>query len=407
MPSGGSSSTAPPALSIDEGSSRRRSRCRVPLLWMAASCAMFFVVAFVLIRSNTLSLIRQPANATTLNNVVSRPSDGGGRPNNVTATTTESKLFPRPMNLLRRNASLLIQNYQSLADLMQKSSAESPCSCINRNKPECCQRAVLRSHKMGVELIGAIRKSGAIKPRQYVRPFGKFKGDKLANYSYLNKLKRFKERILGGTGYQRQQSESDFRVILVVRNIYDACVSGYLYHKGGHECWLGVNGEPREDMHLLSGWYWFIKSFRIEPKNRTLCQFLKDESEELGMRAYIEYVFRAKYALLLANYALAREFQFFHDRTRAVCFSALTSSADLLAQKLDDMLDFLYGPSNPSRRREVNGTLLASVTGYSGGHATSTDPGLRERLRGIVRKIDATYYGGDIEWFDSIFECNL
>ena len=42
---------------------------------------------------------------------------------------------------------------------------------------------------------------------------------------------------------------------------------------------------------------------------------------------------------------------------------------------------------------------------YDGGHATSHDPTLRQRLLKIIKQIDREYYNNDIAWLHSILPC--
>ena len=36
---------------------------------------------------------------------------------------------------------------------------------------------------------------------------------------------------------------TDYRHVVIVRNMFESIVSGFLYHKSGHECWLSFNGQ--------------------------------------------------------------------------------------------------------------------------------------------------------------------
>lgn len=84
--------------------------------------------------------------------------------------------------------------------------------------------------------------------------------------------------------YDDRMPANDYRDVLLIRNIYDALVSGYLFHKEGQECDdMGYKGELS-----LKRWYSWI-SYELDPprEHRSLCKYIASESEEVGMRAYI------------------------------------------------------------------------------------------------------------------------
>jgi len=57
-------------------------------------------------------------------------------------------------------------------------------------------------------------------------------------------------------------------------------------------------------------WYRVLRSGNLDPprNGRSLCKYLADESEEAGMRAYVDYVFNSQYITLMDDWALVRFF---------------------------------------------------------------------------------------------------
>jgi len=141
----------------------------------------------------------------------------------------------------------------------------------------------------------------------------------------------------------------------------------------------------------------------LDWKNRSLCQFINDEPEVDGMRAYIEFVFRGQYITLLADLAMSHGgIDVFQDRTRTVCFEDLMTDA---VGKGEAILHFLYNGRGSIDRASLEGQLY----NYTGGHSTSKDASVRQRLRDVIQSADAMYYDGDIAWLDrsGVMKCDL
>jgi len=91
------------------------------------------------------------------------------------------------------------------------------------------------------------------------------------------------------------------------------------------------------------------------------------------------------------------------ERTRFACYEDLTSrDRDLAA--VNEVLDFLHNGTAPTHRAPFAGEGPGHAD-YSGGHATSKDANLRNRLKSVVQKIDRDYYGGDVAWVHSALPC--
>jgi len=177
-------------------------------------------------------------------------------------------------------------------------------------------------------------------------------------------------------------------------------------------------------------WYKSL-SYELYPprNNRSLCQYLVEEDEETGMRAYVDYIFHSQYLTVLTDLALSRtgalrqggggggeggdgvalsplivpELRPLTDRTMTACFEDLShQNSTIVLATIRRVQDFLFNGTN---YRPWSGKLELMQSG-GGGHSTSHDSALRDRLQRIVRQIDETFYDGDIAWLDSsIFSC--
>jgi len=252
----------------------------------------------------------------------------------------------------------------------------------------------------------------------------------------------------GGDDNDNNRNTGDYRVVLVWRNIYDALISGYLYHREGKECWLTSYGEPvvdgidNEDNDEPTSrrrkrkvgkpnkrrWDRFV-SFDLDPprSNRTLCQYLVDESLEVGMRTYLDYVFNDRYSGILSHWALGRGMpnSTIAKRSATVCYENLNAGA---SRRRDDtvdwMLQFWYGGGGNENNDEPDpdttntaavmrwreeyrrrNRLLANNDASFAGHSTKKDPGTVRLLRDVIRRLDEWYYNGDVAWLNSVMPC--
>jgi len=110
-------------------------------------------------------------------------------------------LLPLPMALLRQNA--------SLTDYYPKFPNRSflgNCSCLNptSNTRECCSRTIRRSHKMGSVMTTHLFESYQPEIRKIWDP---------ESHNYTQDI-----------------PSTDYRDAILLRNLFDSLVSGYLYH---------------------------------------------------------------------------------------------------------------------------------------------------------------------------------
>jgi hypothetical protein len=188
----------------------------------------------------------------------------------------------------------------------------------------------------------------------------------------------------------------DYRDVLLLRNIYSSLVSGYLYHKSGRECWLGLDGELTTEGDLFPGWDRLIRMRELDPprNGRSICKYLADESEEDGMLAYIEWVFQRFYQQMISHIALAYQVPEVGERTKIVCYENLTHpDTDLVI--LNESLDFFF----PGGGKSWKG--MRTGTNYTGSHSTSKGPFMREQLQNVVKKLDREFFNGEIGWVSS------
>jgi len=144
------------------------------------------------------------------------------------------------------------------------------CSCRNpKSTGDCCERVAVRSHKFGHVLMGQLLNRART---------GKLVAKRES--SHLSYNMSISEQILPDPA-----NSKDFRVVLFMRNIYKALVSGYNYHnpKGrmGQECQYKYGVEVWVD----------VLSYRPDPPtsmfNNRLCTYMKKNPPEVAMRAYL------------------------------------------------------------------------------------------------------------------------
>lgn len=320
-------------------------------------------------------------------------SSGGATKKDVTATTTsENQLLPRPMQLLRDGIPLQTEyKYKNaLKTRLKNGQITAECSCQNPTSTfdECCKRRIMRTHKMGCVMTKDLFESYGPQVRRVTEPH---------SYTYTKGLPK-----------------QDFRDVLVLRDLYDAIVSGYLYHIDGRECWKTGKGEliveGQHDINTYSmkpylrTWYehlsYDISSIR---NNRSMCQYMATESQEIGMRAYVDWVFNFYYSGPLSHWTLSQQFPYLNDRIMTICYNDFKSDRTDLAS-INKALTFWYNGTSNYTPWETTGAQRPGKSD-AGGHATSKDQALRERLIQTIKLIDSKYYNGQIEYANSILPC--
>jgi len=116
----------------------------------------------------------------------------------------QTVLLPTPMALLRQNYSLA--TYHLYANFSENRNFSGDCSCRNprSSSAQCCSRVLRRTHKMGSVMSTFLFRSfpeiGTVWDPAY--------------YNYTTSL-----------------PTTDYRDVLLIRNLFDSLVSGYLFHK--------------------------------------------------------------------------------------------------------------------------------------------------------------------------------
>mmetsp|Transcript_18979 Transcript_18979/g.38160 ORF Transcript_18979/g.38160 Transcript_18979/m.38160 type:complete len:681 (+) Transcript_18979:93-2135(+) len=255
------------------------------------------------------------------------------------------------------------------------------CSCMN-SSPRCCERSILRDHKFGTFLLTKL----------FDRPQG-------ISFSSIDESSFPDDR------------NADYRHVVLFRSLYESMVSGYLYHRSGRECWLDTNGvrfndpEFRHPFEIM--WEDYVHqplddtAMSMPPTNgRSFCTYLDEEKEEVGMRIYMDFALKSFYSGL-ASYLRTVDDQKQtrdYDRSMIVCYQEL-SQPDAQAVTFQHIVDWLYPgghefPMPPEMEHE-----------YSGGHSTSKDSTVRERLYNIVKAYDVKLFNRTLESTNKLFGC--
>lgn len=250
------------------------------------------------------------------------------------------------------------------------------CSCYNSTAEEpesdCCRRAVLRIHKGGTFL---------------------------ANHLFEPYDPMIKRNDLGPKSLRLAKKLADFRQVVVMRNFYDAAVSGYLYHQNGY-CWYDKleNGTRvptsfDENINFEGDW--------TPQAGRDLCQYLREEPTEMGIRVYIDFAL-SKYYNGIMDYWDERQQRLdegHEPQIKLVCFEDLSDPSKQVAV-WHEMMDWMY-PGGHSYQFP----LPPPEEEYDGNHATDHDPELRTQLRSVVEQLDRDVFEGTLGTFVEMFGC--
>jgi hypothetical protein len=243
------------------------------------------------------------------------------------------------------------------------------CNCSSGvDDDRCCKRLFLRAHKMGVFLL---KKYFGMVRSEIIHP------DRLLEH--------------------RNSGVADYRHVVLTRPWYDAIVSGYLYHKSGRECWLSALGGPRK-FNKTFDWESRLKLPLTPPSNgRSLCSYLAEESEEDGMRVYVDFSVSDLYRGIVPHRRLVEETETDGDRhTLFICFGDLEDEKAFPATHRRAM-QWLY-PGRPYVKRKFSKDTK--------GHGTSRALPLRLRLRSLVSRFDRQHFDGIGENATKWFGCD-
>ena len=362
-----------------------------------------------------------------------------------------SKLFPPALDMMRRGIPLKsaykcfdektsfsldeatkrrhppragLEHVDLEAERKKLGSSISKCSCdddgvivdaftkvkqVKKSNALCCQRRIFVGHKMGTFLIQSDEE-------RLKQEYGIERAD-FDEFPSGRDVPFTKDHLL--------EPRIDFRDVMIIRNIYDSIISGYLYHKEGKECWLDWYGQPGWDPNIFPSvftkrWMRYIDLLShpmLEPYP-TLCHYLANETEVNGMRIYVDWVFHVFYAKTLEFWALSTSewCEPIEKRVRMYCFEDLASKSTS-SSTMEQIIAFLMNyetinnvKSSVRHSESDTGRNQAAYAGknsqkYEGGHSTSHDPNLRQRLLRTVEQIDREFYNNDIAWLASALPC--
>jgi len=339
----------------------------LPTMFYPLSIATIVTILTILFTTQltkvNLPRLRRDGNASTASHIVASSSYGQNS-NSKKHNIVKGVLLPVAMDLLRRGYPVdTVYNFGPTREF------EGECSCRNpRAEYECCERRIRRAHKMGTVMTKKMFDKHRIK--KPCRPY---------EFAYHDRL-----------------PDVDYRDVLLMRNIYDSLVSGYLFHQLGHEC----DSPTHKGEEYLRSWHTFI-SYHTTHKNRTLCQYLAEEEEEEGMRVYMEWVFRYHYGPnVYSHWALSQGIPEIKERTKVVCYEDMMNPEKDM-QTINSMLTFWF---NGTSYEPWEGVPPGHFT-YTGNHSTPSDPALRGHLKDVVKQIDEKYYHGEVAWANSVLPC--
>ena len=301
-----------------------------------------------------------------------------------------------------------------VVSLKSPSSVEFNCSCSttltsHHQHDDCCERVIWRTHKFGTILIGdlfqALRKSNAIQTQPT---------PKSPDYSL--------------------PVDYDYRHLLVTRNWFDAIVSGYLYHRAGYECWIDPRGESSRHHHSkhydmqaeFHNKFWdtqhlaYHRRFDIPypPRtNRSLCQYLQEESTEDGIKVVMDIALSRWYKGVVAYHeqSVAMDRKESIQRSLFVCYEDLVDAFQQeqifyhIVQHMFPGLDresiaSQYGM--PASMQHALAIQQQNNSVYNGSHASSHNKDLRQQLFNMVVKYDRQLFNHTVATSNAVFGCD-
>jgi len=338
-------------------------------------------------------------------------------------------------------------------DNSRKNNKHCSCWTLPPAPVQCCHRAVVTAHKFGTflaqDLLLFVHNKSRLKGRwdhsddaNNYKIFQCHSMDCIPPPSFLSDDQPVPVAAA-------EAAVKDYRHVAMLRNPLEAMVSGYLYHQTGRECTLDYYGAPwRKDLLRDIEQYvqldhaaattttttthdparanqktphnceTFIAD--LPPANqRSLCEYLAQESEDHGMRVYVEYAWNKWYQNLRyywsavhANPPIRTLFVCLEDLERVLTQNPLTGTKTTTtphAVVRHAMLDWLYpGTSHGNNSFASANAPAASYTRpSSNGHATPRDPATRKRLRNLVEQLDQTLLHNELKQLELLFQCGM
>lgn len=199
---------------------------------------------------------------------------------------------------------------------------------------------------------------------------------------------------------------TDYRDVLVLRNLYDSIVSEYLYHYKGFECGMA---HKYKSFEFLKHWDEYI-SYELNPPpsfNHTLCRYLQNTARDPdrripSVRAYDDWVMRYYYSGILSQWALSQQIPQIKEWTLTLCYEDFMSQ-DRDLKTINRVIDFFFGDGTSVQKPWIR--IPPGHVQYSGEHSTDHDRSIHDHVVKLIQQVDEKYYNGDIAWANSILPC--
>lgn len=245
------------------------------------------------------------------------------------------------------------------------------CSCLKSTAPKkCCDRTLQRQHKFGWVLANRLF---GIPPKEIA-----LKKASVENFP--------------------EEGVRDYRHVVLVRNVHSAIVSGYLYHKSGHEC----SDKPIHKWTTATEWIKMLSHVeRPFSTNLSLCAYLANASESDGIKAYADASLRIyRNNIPIWNEVQKRVKQDGEEKAIFVCMEDL-SNPDTQLGTYEEVMKWFY----PGGQNFTIPAQLLETERYQGNHATSHDPMLHSRLVALVKEHDLNVFDQQISHIQSLLKC--
>ena len=194
--------------------------------------------------------------------------------------------------------------------------------------------------------------------------------------------------------------------VVVARNVHESIVSGYLYHRSGHECWVSQDGVPNpypsggNDWLRRTAWPKSVTAVPFDKrfvKNPNLCEVLAAVPQRVGLGIYAEFALR-RFIMDPVSLRLSRDGN--PMRVLYVCMEDLAKGGIQRDAMLEEMRGHLEGVPRGVRtaRRQL---------AYNGSHSTfgMVTAEEREQLLALVSSFDREYFNGTLRRAQALFQC--
>lgn len=139
-------------------------------------------------------------------------------------------------------------------------------------------------------------------------------------------------------------------------------------------------------------------------KRRSICQYLADESREMGMRVYMDVALSKWYSQILPYYQRVQKRNTEMKHTKFLCFEQLTQSNQTEELFLESMDWFFPGGhtynTTPMAVQDMEST-------YKVAHATNSPSSVKHRLRNLVQHLDEKIFHGTYSAMDKALGCGM